>query len=304
MNRSILSIVLGVIVGFNGLQADVTVRSYCSDEFKNKSASEIIKQNLSEISASPNLVVWGIGAQGLTDRSLDFYEEQVFIPLRDTFSGLGKCYFYDLSTWDVGSWRSKRGEPSATFSRKYAGSASLESFLGGEGYSVEVLFGSGLFTEWMPTLTTEAFGYVKETVLSDDFVWEKSRGRTPKGTFVKRTFLGSPISIFRDMGEMRIDFLYSAVQYVEAIFLVNELISKGVMDITLLLPNDEFDYYIGADDSHFEAFQKDLNMVLLLNTEGDIGDITLNLVPFKYGRRVSDRPYTFKKFTDSKVSWG
>jgi hypothetical protein len=305
MRSVTLSIILSIASILQSLQADITVQTYYGEVFRAKSASAIIREDLSSISANPNVVVWGIGAQGLTDRSLDFYEEEVFIPLKETFVGetTSRCFFYDLATWDYARWRNKGGRPSATFEKKYAGAKDLEAFFAGEGYAAEVFYGSNLFTAWMPGLTPAAEAYIRETVLNREFIWEKSKTRNPKGTFVKRTLLGAPASLFSAYADLRIDFMYSPLQYVEAIFLVNELVSRGVRDITLLLPNDEFDYYVGSRNQFLEVFQEDLNKAISLNTEGDLPEIKLNLVPFKYGRTAAARPYTFKKYTDSLVSW-
>lgn len=298
----VVTSILGVVVLFHSLSADITIESYNTDVYKNKTPEAIIAEDLRNITSNPNVVVWGIGSGGLTDRSLDFYQDFVLTPLKEQFGAESRCYFYDLSAWDTSTWRNKANRPSATFSKKYADAGELRAYFENNEFSAEVLFGADLFS-WMHTFSAEAKAYTIETILPQEFLWEKSKDRKATGTVVKRTALGASGSIFSGYGNMRIDYIYSPLQYLEAIFIVDYLIQKGVSEITLFLPNTEFDYYIGINGENLPEFQRDMNKMIEM-IRGEINsEVKVIFLPFKYGTRDNDRPYLFRKGLDRCVKW-
>lgn len=82
---------------------------------------------------------------------------------------------------------------------------------------------------------------------------------------------------------------YSLFQYLEMLYIISELSSAGVNQITFLLPNAEYKYY------KFDFFSHDIKRILSIN-------IVIKFLSFRYTKHITSRPYNSGKEIVSKLT--
>lgn len=272
-----------------------------------------VDEAITNLPENPQVLVWGIGPEGFTKRSFDFYKNNVLTPLKETFQDNYTCWFYDLSAWNLNLWKDKD-----SFFKKYDSVSELETYFnklqnGNTSCcnlfapfcspNTKVVFSSSFFNWLFYELEAETIDYINNTVITREFIWDMSVNYKKTGIKIRDTKLAN-LSFFSET-KLDISKIYSVLQYLEMIYLIDTFKSSG--DIVCLLPNNENEYYVGQFRIFKDKFETDVNeMVKRQNPNKNIPDITVTLVPFWYKEKVGTkdarRPYTFET-GDSFVNW-
>ncbi len=219
---------------------------------------------------NPQLIVWGIGEQGLPARGAQFYQQNVLQPLRERFGSDYRCFFYDLS-----AWRGLRDKSVDLRTHQFCTNQSLQT----QNTSTITALPSCSFFQWLTEQTDSAPD--QQTVLqlrkslARPCLWQLSKTLLKSGKIkenghkLQETPLANSTIFNADLLQENTAAAYSALQYLEALYLTQKIVQQNIglgnysMDILFLLPQDkksnELDYYNPENPTQF---QQDLQAIL------------------------------------------
>lgn len=223
---------------------------------------------------NPQCVIWYGGQYGLTARARDFYKEKFFDPLEKEFNNLNfNVWLYDLHAWkgfrdvliSLKNAYCKAIKKLATQDKKYIAKPANEFFLA------------------LEKATNDEREFFIE-ILKRAFVWNISSGFKTKGIECKKIelpqWLGDAI-LHKDTMEV-----YSALQYIEGLWLVREIVkkqinidSKKAVNILYILPggdNPEVSYYIDRENPE-DVFAADIKHLLEVDKVNKIQAVEVNI---------------------------
>lgn len=246
------------------------------------------------------IVLWYFGQNGLRQDSVELYRNELFRP---TSSLNLQFYLYDLTAW---------GQFGLVPPKPLKKSAIAEKLFYEKLKHYQILFSSDFF-DWLGNLNSDASTYILDQVVPRKWLWRKSSEKFntigPKLPTLLETgifkFVGSD-ERWNHILSNKSDLSYSFLQYLEGIYLVQELINRSKesdsLQVLFLLPNDELEYYLGSD-SQYSDFCTDLYQLISKETQSKFKEINVYFQEFGFGKSRQDRPYLKGKVLKSnKIS--
>lgn len=248
------------------------------------------------ISTPLSILVWYSGTGGLTERSRNFYTEQLLSPLiasGDPYI----LYLYDLSAWKGLAQESASIRQQASF----VDAGPLLSMTG----EISPIASADFFK----ALELWRSRYLEEVVVTRSFpIFTSLSARRSSG--VGFTTIGFEPPVIRALLEQRpiladTGYAYSMLQYLEGLWLVRELAAKALArgnsnpTLIFLLPQGELPYFYDPTIGVLEdtAFQDDVSMLLAEDpvTSG-LESLRVIFADFTYCYKapkggICDRPY-------------
>lgn len=169
--------------------------------------------------------------------------------------------------------------------------------------------GSNGFFSWLQERneTTETGGYLKNRVLERSFIYQRSKDEKESGITVQDLFKGE-CSLVEKLYQKDCMKCYSAFQYLEGLYLIAEMAKrsldegvKGEINICIIVPEGEKEYYIDSEKS----FEKDVNQILNMEFKEDLKPMMVKVIFywFTYDKRCSKaRPYWLRDKGDGTDS--
>lgn len=235
--------------------------------------AELVK----EIGALPNpqVIFWYMGPYGLRQDGVKFYKKVLgqLMPLKNE----PNCLLYDLTAW------------AAFGDRKRAIDAVNQNIKGINALAIPRIRGlgsnkffEGLIAEANPMVVT----YLRDVVLKRPWLDKISEDFPEKKIKVKEVF-ESKCPILANMLEKDTGKSYSAFQYLEGIYLIDQILKTELgkagdeINIVFALPNDEWKYYEDGEG----CFAKDVSAIIA-EKYGDKLDgkkVNLYFYTFRFG---------------------
>lgn len=239
-------------------------------------AIEIIKQY-----TNPQVLMWYIGPRGLRETGTKFYRQNIIFPLIHYSNA--KLWLVDLTAW--GAFSNKNCSTKATSSC----CEKLNDLLKDRIKCIP----SSLILNQISEISDPKLIQYFHSALKKSFISEASRNFPDKNILTKEIFSSEP-PIISDWLYEDVSKSYSAIQYLEGCFLVNELFRHHGLSqnlhIVFILPNDELKYYKDNENS----FRHDISFLITQkSTETNTTNINLKVsfISFSYGNRIDERPY-------------
>jgi len=213
----------------------------------------------------PTLVIWYSGEDGLTRRSYDFYT--------DNFGNTDFCkrvICYELSAWKA--LKDPRTDARTTT------------------INIPYTFPSCRFFSWLEQLSPIEAGCVAQ-ILQRNFIWKKSSSfaSKPNGRTLDQ-IIRYPETLAPFFKNKDTALIYSALQYLEGLFLCVTLIKQGSTNIIFILPDGENDYYLSQRPASTE-FCDDLAMLLPATQTIPNAPVNVRFQEFTYNSNGCKRPY-------------
>lgn len=228
----------------------------------------------------PDSVVinWYIGESGITEEGARFYKKNIFEPILNDNSDV-KFHLYDLTAWQA--LRNKKCSFD-TQSKIVGAIAALRNA------NFKGVPSSDFFKDLASRKDIETLNAYHD-ILNNQELHKPSLSRKPNGITVGQVL---PYEVLKPIHHMDTAHAYSALQYLEGIYLVkNALVNHKAKNVTLLLPNDEYKYYVTP------RFINDVFNTLY--TTGTLNDVRINVKGFAFGNKTTDRPYILR---DKKIA--
>lgn len=223
---------------------------------------------------NPQMILWYAGESSLVEEGATFYKNEILSHLNRP----GKFHLYDLASWE-GLRKKKAKITTETKMSQRINTLKLSHIVAI--HSADFL--KDLATENNP----EVIAYYNDIIFKDPLLFTNSIDRKINGILVQDKM---PVSALKAIHGMDTAQTYSALQYLEGIYLVKRIVqaSQGEENnIVFLLPNDEYKYYVTPNLS------RDMNAVLsnsgILNKK-----INIFFKSFQFGKSIKDRPYIMK----------
>jgi hypothetical protein len=277
--------------------SDITVDGSEIPTSEKRALHKVVQKCIVPQRFAQDIIVWGIGEDGLTERCCKFYQDNLFRLLRA--NDRTTVWFYDLSAW--------KGLTSSAVSP-------IDTVTIPEALSKEVShknLSSRSFFCWLKQLPSNpaCLQCVRKIVCRDAIFKKSEQWNTSDLT------CGDVPYLARIMPDHRLGSLtstcYSALQYLEALFLVCFLIERNMQlgklasELCFLLPGDEYTYYQGDDGKRFSgrSFQQDLEKVIA--TDAGLKDrcftCRIRFLSFQYNAQGCMRPYLVSKNGSDKI---
>lgn len=234
--------------------------------------------------AKPRVIFWYIGAYGLKQEGVNFYRKRL-AKLLDLSKDI-RCYLYDLSSWEAFKKRESR------IDRPPDPNVAIIN-----GFAIERIkaISANDFFRWITNEKREkAVGLFSEIVRSEG-LYSASANFPPTnlclGEIFNRTAPMLETQFNRDSSKS-----YSAVQYVEGIYLIDRLIQDELTEdnrkdiqLAFALPNDENKYY----QTSSRSFAADVQTYLELNWGEKLQgrNVCVTFFSFTFGNGMGNRPY-------------
>lgn len=229
----------------------------------------------------PHIILWYIGCYGLKKEGVEFYKNFVINPIRKSNQN-ATFWLVDLTAWNA--FKTTSGSIS-----KYNSCCNVIDDFGDK--KLKCIKSSFIFNKMCELSCETELAYLKQ-VLSRDFLFEASKkfpfSHLCIGDIFPRDSWISAEYFACDSAKM-----YSAFQYLEAYFIVEEIVIKHVMkganslDLVFLLPNDEFKYYQFQENS----FRRDVHFLLAKRVPDLNLKLNIQFISFNFGENQQNRPY-------------
>ncbi len=156
--------------------------------------------------------------------------------------------------------------------------------------AVECLYSSSFFKYCVKAADQKKlYRFINEELLKKDWLFKLSAHQRKSGKSLY-TFLNEQPSLFDAIGELDLSSAYSAMQYIEAYYLIRRAIEdkliqgKKESQIAFILPNDEGKYYLDLE--------KEIGEMLRLDFGDSIAEMKVKITFqfFLYGDSLASRP--------------
>lgn len=234
---------------------------------------------------NPQVILWYIGCNGLRETGVRFYKEALISPI------LRECSQAAFWLLDLTAWAAFK-QPFRSIQRSSSCSRRINSFCNNR---FTCISSSELF-ETLRNLSSIELTKKIKSIIKRDALWKQSEMYPKSNISIGELFLRNCPAI-EGIYSSDASKAYSLFQYLEGCLLVcnltNRLLSQkqaDAIEVVFALPNNEIDYYL-KDSS---LFHQDLEFFLgQLCDPSDAKEVcvTVKMVGFNYGTRVSDRPY-------------
>jgi hypothetical protein len=246
-------------------------------EFQSNLSREGLLKKVQQLGRS-QVIFWYIGENGIAGETVNYYSKYI-----SALSNRSVCWLYDLTAWRA--LKSKERSLTTT-------NPNVEVINGHNLPNCRALPSSDFFRWIQQENNPEVNSYIKDVVLKNPFVVQASKNYQYNRSIGEVFETNCPIleeQYGEDAGK-----IYSALQYIEAIYLIERLVKVELQNLTqaitivFALPNDESKYYQNKEGS----FAKDLTHLLRekLGTGLCGKTISIKFYAFKY-LKTKDRPY-------------
>lgn len=236
----------------------------------------------------PEVIFWYIGEYGLKTEGVNFYKKRLMQPM-SKIAPQANCRLYDLTAWKA---LRDRDVPLSAYN------PNVDRI---NGFSMPNLscMKSSEFFSWLnddqsSETSKNRLGYLCNFVTNRDFIFKASKLKSDNKIQMAELF---PFGGENDTAKW-----YSALQYMEGLYLVEKIFSQACekfrrtgddnapCNIVFALPNDEYKYYEDPNNN----FVRDIK-ILLSNRGEFIGrEINIFFYCFKFNK-LENRPYNAGK---------
>jgi hypothetical protein len=234
---------------------------------------------------NPQVIFWYIGVYGLREQGVKYYRKDLTKLLRiPTVT----CQLYDLTAWIP--FTPKDGESSLQASNKNADLINQFAIP-----RINCLKSCDFF-DWLIRMQPGQKMEKLKTILQRPWIYQRSKDYSESSRRLGDIFQRQCV-VLEELYEQSASKCYSALQYLEGIYLVQKLVQSVLsqksetkeINLIFALPNDEYLYYWNEESQ----FAKDVEAIL----QEELGDTLKNkrvnvmFYTFQFGKSVSTRPY-------------
>lgn len=249
-----------------------------------------VVNRLASIEGPVDIYCWYEGPQGLPKSGADFMRKLIFKPIHQLKKEAKIC-LYSLRGWvfkgnvDSMPFSTPLGEAINRINRRAVECLYSSSFFR---YCTQVSRESGLYT------------FINEELPKKKWLFDLSANQKESGTKISALF-NRQSSLFDCIEDSDVSSVYSAMQYIEAYYLIHESVNNGLskgqkkIEIAFVLPNDESKYYVDLPKDIEEMLRLDFGK----NLRGV--DVNISFQFFRYGESITSRPYVDKSRKAVKV---
>ena len=242
-----------------------------------------ITEKIKEL-ATPQIIVWYIGCDGLRKAGVQFYKNCLISPVLNQHTQ-ATFWLVDLTGWNA--FKNSHG----SIHKANNCCDRIESFLDA---NIKCIRSSKIFKK-MQDLEIDLIEYFRKA-LQRDFICKTSIDFPDKNIRVREIF-SDYCPVMSNWYDNDVSKSYSVFQYLEGCLLIDEifvhLIRKNItnyVQIVFAIPNDEINYY----RDELESFKNDVEFLIskrckLLNLCNI--NLQIKFLAFKYGSEPHHRPY-------------
>jgi hypothetical protein len=236
-------------------------------------APALVVNELAAIEGPLDIFCWYEGRICLPKAGADFMTEETFKPLYK-LKGDAKLYLYSLCGWN--------------FKQKIVSTRLGEAINRIDRSALECLYSSAFFEYCKKESPLTPF--LREELPKKKWAKDLSENYKKISITVAKLFEGKP-TLFDGIRDLDLSEAYSAMQYVEGYYLIQEAIKRRLAEgqrkvqIAFALPNDESKYY--------RDFPSDIPKMVELEFGREI-EVHITFQFFRYGGSVGERPYIDK----------
>ncbi|MFZ0564605.1 MAG: hypothetical protein WAM28_00180, partial [Chlamydiales bacterium] len=248
-------------------------------EFAEESSIEQVVEKITQL-PNPQIIIWYIGCYGLKQGSVQFYKDYLIGPVLSKKSQ-ATFWLVDLTAWCA--FKSPRGSIHKV-------SSCFDKINKLTNNQIKCISSACIFKKMQNVSDKFIINYF-QIALCRNFIHKQSSNFPNLNIYVKEIF-PSDFSLAVSLHDRDVSKSYSAFQYLEGCFLVDEIVTQlninELVDdpqIVFALPNDELEYY--RDEQH--SFQKDV--LFLLSKHCNSLNLRITFLPFRYGTQAHHRPY-------------
>lgn len=233
---------------------------------------------------NPQVVLFYIGEYGFREEGVNYYKKDIKKIMQQ--KNQASCCLYDLTAWGA------LKDPTKRVGDFNPNVAVINDFALPRITSLP----SSRFFFWLQAeRDAKIISYMNETILKRDFIKEKSKGRAETAIIVAQLF-NQTVPALEAISLEDCNTQYSTLQYVEGLFLVDQLVAKtlanaaGCINIVFALPNDEWKYYEDQNNS----FAADIAFMIERRYGRKAANLQINVMfyTFKWGLDPTrSRPY-------------
>ena len=223
------------------------------------------------------IYLWYIGSNGLRKDGIRYYQKMIrrLLVIKNV-----KIILVDLTAWGA-FFDSNKKLSDFNINVNAINNMNIDRIC-----SIE----SHTFFDWMINVTNVAIINFINDIMSRDELFAMSKNYNNSNIIFGNIFTPNNPSILQHLINMDTSKTYSAIQYIEALYLIYSLVKTNICDICFMLPNDETKYY------NEKYFSDDLTLFLkLMNLDQLIPKVNVHFIPFKYSTNLKARPYNAGK---------
>lgn len=237
-------------------------------------SDEIVK-SLAAIQGNLDIYCWYEGNKSLPEPGAAFMTNKLFQPLYKEKKDITLC-LYSLKAWSFTDMNqnSDLGKTIAQMGNK----------------SIRWVNSSSFFQFCLQQNSGSLFDLIQILLSQKKWLFTLSEKRKLIGKTVGE-FLGNQASLLDCIKNVDLSRAYSAMQYIEAYYLIRESVQNGInngskkIQIAFILPNDESKYYQDLADDIQSMLRADFNKGI------EDCNIMIYFQFFIYGFKISCRPY-------------
>ena len=223
--------------------------------------------HMTNVATDGTFIFWYIGENGLKYDGVKYYEKLFKEMRKIEMKKKEAVYLYDLTAW----------KSLTDLKTSYKSDHPLLPSIQNQG------LGSSEFFQWLYTASPEVEKFI-HSILARKEIFSASLDFPECGVKIGESFPGfKSLSPIFEMDGSR---CYSALQYLEAIYLISRF--DNTCNLNFIIPNDETKYYKN------QPLQQDLEVYLKLSKKKDVC-CKINFVSFAYSNSLRHRPYNAGK---------
>lgn len=250
--------------------------------FSEPDSPENITKQLAAMGEAMEVYCWYEGSQYLPKTGALFMKRQFFDPLY-RLNPKAKLCLYSLRAWN---FKKNVGEIKAT-------TPLGEAINRINTQAVECIYSSSFFEYCRQISKSELSTFLSQELPKKEWLFQLSKNSRKKN-MTMNDFFNHQSSLFDCIKDLDVSSAYSAMQYIEGFYLIQESVRKGILKnqqkilISFILPNDESKYYLDLP--------KDIEKMLHLEFKEKLIDLEIRIFFyfFKYGESTASRPYIGK----------
>jgi hypothetical protein len=267
------------------IDESVKVKVVYKDRIKGQKLIGTIKREIK----NPEVIFWYIGSRGLREEGVKYYRKDLNKLLEEPSA---RCSLYDLTAW----LPLVSKEDGCTVQDFNKNADLINQFAIPH---VQCLKSCDFFS-WLTGISSQQKLDKLKGIFKRPFIYEASKDIANVQRTVGEIFK-SQCPILEELYGLDVSKCYSALQYVEGIYLIKILVKQALLEnlatdeinLVFALPNNEDCYYKDEKDS----FAIDINAILEEEFGDAIRNKTVNVLfyPFEFNNGTTNRPYNTGK---------
>lgn len=243
-------------------------------------STEFIAEQLAKIEGPVSIYCWYEGSKCLPATGAKYLTQKIFAPLY-RLKPAAQLYLYSLNGWDFEKNVADM-QPKTQLGEKIN---SINS------NAIACLYSSSFFRYCVQgTQKSPLYGYISQKLPEKEWLFKLSETYEKTNKTVA-AFFNNQSTLLDCVKEKDLSEAYSAMQYIEAYYLIREAVEKGILKnepkiaIAFVLPNDESKYCKDLPVDIEEMLKLDFGMALMDK------EISIKFYCFKYGNSLKCRSY-------------